>query len=67
MSANKTKLRKRLERLAKGISLRVIGVTKSRTVEDSRVYSTVRNSAASSGRKFSTKLSARALTVTRLN
>ena len=61
----KTKLRMRLEALAKGRSLRVNGITKSRTVEYDRVYSTVRNTAASCGRKFKTKLGARALTVTR--
>jgi len=61
----KTNLRMRLESLAKGKSLRVNGITKSRTVEYDRVYSTVRNTAASSGRKFATKLGPRALTVMR--
>ena len=61
----KTKLRKRLEALVKGRSLRINGITKSRTVEYNRVYSTVRNTAASAGRKFKMKLGARALTVTR--
>ncbi len=61
----KTKLRLRLEALAKGRSLRINGSMKSRTVEYDRVYSTVRNTAASSGRKFKTKLGPRALVVTR--
>jgi hypothetical protein len=61
----KTKLRMRLEALAKGKSLRISGITKSRTGEYNRAYSTVRNLATSSGRKFKTKLGARALTVTR--
>ena len=61
----KTKLRVRLEALAKGRSLRVIGITKSRTVEYNRVYSTVRNTAASAGRKFKMKLGKSALMVTR--
>ena len=64
MSA-KTKLRMRLEALAKGHSLRVSGITKSRTDEYSRAYSIVRYFAAISGRKFKTKLGARALTVRR--
>ena len=64
--SGKTKLRKRLERLAKGKSLRISGVTKSRTDEYQRAQTTVRNLRASSGRKFRTKLGARALTVTRL-
>ncbi len=66
MSAKKTKLRKRLEALKRGRSLRIIGVTSSTTLEYRRAQTTVRNLTASSGRKFSTKLSARALTVTRL-
>ncbi len=61
----KTKLRLRLDALAKGHSLRISGITKSRTEEYDRAYSTVRNAAASSGRKFKTKLGARALTVSR--
>ena len=63
----KTKLRKRLEALPKGKSLRVIGTFKSRTEEYDRVYSTVRNTGASCGRKFATKLGPRALTVTRIS
>ncbi len=63
--SGKTKLRKRLERLAKGKSLRISGITKTGTDEYKRAYSTVRNTAASSGRKFSTKLGARALTIKR--
>ncbi len=62
---DKTKLRMRLEALKRGRSLRISGITKSRTGEYNRAYSTVRNAAASSGRKFRTKLGARALTVTR--
>jgi hypothetical protein len=61
----KTKLRVRLEALAKGRSLRVIGITKSRTVEYNRAHSTVCHTAASSGRKFKTKLGKSALMVTR--
>lgn len=61
----KTKLRVGLEALAKGRSLRVNGITKSRTVEYNRVYSTVRNTAASCRRKFKTKLGKSALIVTR--
>ena len=61
----KTKLRVRLEALAKGRSLRVNGITKSRTVEYNRVYSTARNTAASCGRKFKMKLGKSALTVMR--
>ncbi len=66
MSAKKTKLRKRLERLAKGKSLRISGITKSMTLEYGREQTTVCSLAVSSGRKFRTKLGARALTVTRL-
>ena len=62
----KTKLRKRLEGLAKGKSLRISGITKSRTNEYKRACSTVNNLTINSGRKFKTKLGARALTVTRL-
>jgi hypothetical protein len=61
----KTKLRTRLEELTKGKSLRISGITKSRTTEYDRAYSTVRNCAAGSGRKFMTKLGARTLMVTR--
>ena len=61
----KTKLRTRLEALTKGKSLRISGITKSRTTEYDRAYSTVRNCAASSGRKFRTKLGARTLMVMR--
>jgi len=61
----KTKLRVRLEALAKGRSLRVNGITKSKTVEYDRVRYTVRNTTASSGRKFKMKLGKSALTVTR--
>ena len=61
----KTKLRRRLEALKRGRSLRVIGVTKSRTDEYIRAYLTVRNLTISSGRKFKTKLGPRALTIKR--
>lgn len=61
----KTKLRKRLEALKRGRSLRVIGITSSVTDEYKRAYATVRNLTVSSGRKFKTKLGARALTVKR--
>ncbi len=63
---DKTRLRTRLEALAKGKSLRISGITKSMTDEYNRAFSTVRNLTISSGRKFRTKLGARALTVTRL-
>ncbi len=66
MSGKKTKLRKRLEALKGGRSLRISGITKTRTDEYIRAYSTVRNLTISSGRKFKTKLGARALTITRL-
>ena len=62
----KTKLRKRLEGLAKGKILRISGITKTGTDEYKRAHSTVNNLRVSSGRKFRTKLGARALTVTRL-
>ena len=62
---DKTKLRMRLEALKRGRSLRISGITKSRTGEYNRAYSTVNNLRVSSGRKFRTKLSARALTVKR--
>ncbi len=61
----KTKVRKRLEALKRGRSLRVIGITSSVTDEYKRAYATVRNLTVSSGRKFKTKLGARALTVKR--
>lgn len=61
----KTKLRKRLEALKRGRSLRVIGITSSVTDEYKRACATVRNLTVSSGRKFKTKLGARALTVKR--
>ena len=63
--SGKTKLRVRLEALKRGRSLRVNGITKSRTVEYYRVHSTVSRLTVSSGRKFKMKLGARALTVTR--
>ncbi len=65
MSAKKTKLRKRIEALKRGRSLRISGITKTRTLEYRRAHSTVRNLTISSGRKFRTKLGARALTVKR--
>ncbi len=63
--SGKTKLRKRLEALKRGRSLRVIGITSSVTGEYKRAADTVRNLRVSSGRKFKLKLGARALTVTR--
>ncbi len=62
----KTKLRKRLEALKRGRSLRISGITKTRTDEYIRAYLTVRNLTISSGRKFKTKLGPRALTIKRL-
>ncbi len=64
--SGKTKLRKRLEALKRGRSLRISGITKSMTLKYKRAQTTVHNLTASSGRKFRTKLGARALTVTRL-
>ncbi len=61
-----TKLRKRLEALKRGRSLRIIGFTSSMTLEYKRTFGTIRNLTVSSGRKFRTKLGPRALTVTRL-
>jgi hypothetical protein len=63
--SGKTKLRKRLEGLAKGKSLRISGITKSGTDEYKRTFSTIRNLTVSSGRKFRTELGARALTIKR--
>ena len=63
--SGKTKLRKRLEILAKGKSLRISGITKTKTDEYIRAFSTVRNLTVSSGRKFRTKLGASALTIRR--
>ena len=61
----KTKLRIKLEALAKGKSLRVSGVTASRTPAYLRANSTIGNIRASTGRKFSVSLGSRALTITR--
>ncbi len=63
--SGKTKLRKRLEALKRGRSLRVIGITSSGTGEYKRASDTVRNLRVSSGRKFRVKLGARALTIKR--
>ncbi len=63
--SGKTKLRKRLEALKRGRSLRVIGITSSGADEYKRASATVRRLTVSSGRKFRTKLGARALMITR--
>ena len=61
----KTKLRIKLEALAKGKSLRISGITSSASPEYIRATSTARNILVSTGRKFTVKLGARALTIMR--
>jgi hypothetical protein len=61
----KSKLRTKLEALTKGKSVRVATITSSDSPEYKRAVYTIGNIRGSSGRKFSMKLGARALSITR--
>jgi hypothetical protein len=63
--ATKTKLRTKLEALTKGKSVRVSAISSSTSPEYRRAVYTIGNIRVSSGRRFSMKLGARALTITR--